>query len=95
MYYNELPIEKTDDVTREQSHSPDIYIDCAPADDANGESIIQYIKKPFASESLKESVDRLLIFLLNVLIVFVVVYFLYFKLPSYMKLSSASNSNSS
>ena len=95
MYYNELPIEKTDDVPRVNKVPADIYIDCAPADDANGESIIQYIKKPFASESLKNLKTRQIAHIFAQYIVFCRCLFSLLSTSSYMKLSSASNSNSS
>ena len=81
--FNSLPMRKTDDVTKTNNLSPEIYIDCSPSNDANSENLIQYMKKPFASDSMKETVDKFIRFVVNIPIVFVVVYFLYYKLPGW------------
>ena len=89
--FNSLPMRKTDDVTKTNNLSPEIYIDCSPSNDANSENLIQYMKKPFASDSMKETVDKFIRFIVNILIVFVVVYFLYYKLPGWFDKPPSTN----
>lgn len=89
---NSLPMRKTDDVTKTNNLSPEIYIDCSPSNDANSENLIQYMKKPFASDSMKKTVDKFITIIVNILIVFVVVYFLYYKLPGWFDKAPSMNS---
>jgi hypothetical protein len=89
--FNQIPMRKVTDVTKTNNLSPEIYIDCSPSNDANSGNAIQYISKPFSSENMKESVDKFITIIMNILIVFVVVYFLYFKLPGMINTNDVSN----
>lgn len=82
---NSIPMRKVDDVKNSNNLSPEIYIDCSPSNDANAGNLIQYMKKPFASDSMKETVDKFITVILNIIIVFIVVYFLYYKLPGWFE----------
>ena len=84
--YNIVQIKQSMDVSKENLQIlPEIYIDCQPSDDTNGsDNVVSYLSKSMVSDDTKKVVDSFLTFILNILIVFVVVYFMYYKLPSFI-----------
>ena len=95
--FNKTQIKKTIDVTKENEKIlPEIYIDCQPSDDANALSnTVSLFNKSTMSNTTKQTVDAFVTFIFNILIVFVVVYFLYYKLPKMINFSSITKSTSS
>ena len=72
---------------------PEIYIDCQPSDNSNTNTIVSLTNNLLSGDT-KEKVDKFLVFLLNIILIFIVVYFLYYKLPSFMNVGKSAASNS-
>ena len=90
--YNTTPIEyKVDPSKANPNFEPDIYIDCQPTDNTNTNTIVS-LTNGLLSGDTKEKVDTFLAFLLNIILIFIVVYFLYYKLPSFMKIGKSAQS---
>ena len=83
--YSPLIPSKSIDI--EATISDDIYIDCQPVNDVTHETET-YFKNKFNIElpgSAKDIMDKFLQVLFNIIILFGIVFFLFFKLPSYFK----------
>lgn len=90
--YNTTPFEyKVDPSKANANFDPDIYIDCQPTDNTNTNTIVS-LTNGLLSGDTKEKVDKFLAFLLNIILIFIVVYFLYYKLPSFMKIGKSTQS---
>lgn len=73
-----VPVEESKDTLN------DIYIDCHPVNE-NGEKEIVQLMNFGMNEETKKRVEQLIRLLLNIIIIFVVVYFIYYKLPKFFQ----------
>ena len=82
--YNKIPLEYK--ISPEKANAvfdPEIYIDCQPSDNSNTNTIVSLTNNLLSGDT-KEKIDKFLALLLNIILIFIVVYFLYYKLPSFM-----------
>ena len=73
-----IPVEESKDTLN------DIYIDCHPVNE-NGEKETVQLMNFGMNEETKKRVEQLVRLLLNIIIIFVVVYFIYYKLPKFFQ----------